>query len=149
MASYTENDMNEFKKLVGESIMYFQTIEHDLRIIYAAMKIGDMYETLKNIDTERWTLGNTVHELEKLDLSDGTAYISINDYKFLKTLTGKRNHIVHKMYESFLYEGDSYKRTRLFTEQFKDLKEYVDRMKQVYKVIENIRLKALKDFRRI
>ncbi|MCR4660664.1 MAG: hypothetical protein K5765_01530 [Clostridia bacterium] len=145
----TQNDLKNFQLLVGEAIMYFQTIEHDIRIIYAAMKVGDLYKELERIESEKWTLGQTIVELEKLDLSDGKAYISNSDYKFLKTLTWKRNNIVHKTYQNFLYEGNVDIQDEKFRKEYKDLQEYTQKMRQVYKTIEETRLKALKDFRNI
>ncbi len=83
-------DLNEFHFLVGQTIMYCQVIEHDVKRIYAAMHKGDYYENLERVD--KWTLGKCVQELKKLDFSDHDPYISASDYNFLKQMTEKRNH---------------------------------------------------------
>ncbi len=42
-------ELNKFHFLVGQTIMYCQVIEHDVKRIYAAMRKGDYYENLKKL----------------------------------------------------------------------------------------------------
>lgn len=61
-------DLERFHFLIGQTIMYCQIIEHDVKRIYAAMLKGDYYENLEIV--ERQTLGQTLSKLKELDISD-------------------------------------------------------------------------------
>lgn len=39
--------LDDFHFTLGQTIMYCQVIEHDVKRIYAAMHIGDYYENLE------------------------------------------------------------------------------------------------------
>ena len=134
--------LNDFHFMVGQTIMYCQVIEHDVKRIYAAMQFGDFYDNLDKI--EKWSLGATVKELKDIDYG---RYITSSDYNFLKRITEKRNHWCHQTYQNFLYN-----------KQFLDSKEYADecrklrrdneRLSAVCDVLEDVRIQALKDFGR-
>ena len=93
--------LDDFHFKIGQTIMYCQVIEHDVKRIYAAMHVGDFYENLDKI--EKWSLGQTVQKLKELDFSGKSHYISASDYNFLKQMTEKRNHWCHQTYQTFLY----------------------------------------------
>lgn len=137
-------DLNEFHFLVGQTIMYCQVIEHDVKRIYAAMHKGDYYENLERVD--KWTLGKCVQELKKLDFSDHDPYISASDYNFLKQMTEKRNHWCHQTYQNFLYNRQ-FLQSREYADECRKLQRDNERLKNVCDALENVRIKAQKDFK--
>ena len=60
--------LDRFNALVGDTLMYCQRVEHDVKIIYAAMLKGDFNQNLSLVAAE--TLGTVVTALKKLDKSD-------------------------------------------------------------------------------
>lgn len=48
-------NFDEFKILHSETIMYYQVVEHDLKLIYAYMHEGDVNDNLDRV--ENMTLG--------------------------------------------------------------------------------------------
>lgn len=137
-------DLNEFHFLVGQTIMYCQVIEHDVKRIYAAMHKGDYYENLDKV--EKWTLGKCVAELKELDFSDGDSYISASDYNFLKQMTEKRNHLCHQTYQNFLY-NKQFLQSREYADECRKLQRDNERLSNVCDALENVRIKAQKYFK--
>ncbi len=138
--------LNDFHFMIGQTIMYCQIIEHDVKRIYAAMHIGDYYETLEKIG--KWSLGQTVQKLKELDFSNNNPYITANDYNFLKQMTEKRNHWCHQTYQNFLYNREFLQSKEYFNECRK-LERDNEKLSIVKDNLENIRIQALKDFNRI
>ena len=50
--------IEEFHCMLGQTIMYCQIIEHDVKMIFSAMFEGDMGNTLDMIERNKWTLGH-------------------------------------------------------------------------------------------
>jgi hypothetical protein len=96
-------ELDELHCMLGQIIMYYQIIEHDLKMIYSAMCKGDMENTLDMIERNKWTLGHSVKELKKLDFSGSNSYISASDYNFLSQVAHKRDYWCHKTYLQFVY----------------------------------------------
>ena len=42
-------DFNQFKILHSETIMYYQVVEHDLKLIYASIHKGDVQDNLDDV----------------------------------------------------------------------------------------------------
>ncbi|MDE6618532.1 MAG: hypothetical protein K2K13_05875 [Clostridiales bacterium] len=137
-------DLNHFHLLVGQTIMYCQVIEHDVKRIYAAMHKGDYYNNLSRV--EKWTLGKAVQELKALDFSDGDSYISASDYNFLKQMTEKRNHWCHESYQEFLY-NKQFLQSKEYADECRKLKRDNERLSSVCNALEEVRIKAQKQFR--
>ena len=137
-------DLNKFHLLVGQTIMYCQIIEHDIKRIYAAMHNGDYYDNLAKV--EKWTLGKCVQELKTLDFSDNDPYISASDYNFLKQMTEKRNHWCHQSYQEFLY-NNQFLQSKEYADECRKLQRDNDRLSSVCDALENVRIKAQKDFK--
>ncbi|VEU82406.1 hypothetical protein [Acholeplasma hippikon] len=126
----------DFMLYVGKTIEYCQTIEHDIKWLYALMKNGDPLQNMNVISS--WTLGNTVFELESLDNSDKNPSLGKKEYGLLKQITGERNYICHQIFRDFLYEPN-----------FMESKAYYDaclRLLTFYKKIEKLQ-KQIEDFR--
>lgn len=59
----------EFHSILGETIMFCQIIENDVKWIYSFMRKGEVEDNYGNIDGR--TLGQALKELKELDCSDG------------------------------------------------------------------------------
>lgn len=136
--------LEDFHFLVGQTIMYCQIIEHDVKRIYAAIHKGDYYDNLEKV--EKWTLGKCVAELKKLDFSDNKPYISANDYNFLKQMKDKRNHWCHQAYQNFMY-NEQFLYSKEYANECRKLQKDNERFSIVYKNLENLRINAQKKFR--
>ena len=137
--------LDDFHFMVGQTIMYCQVIEHDVKRIYAAMHIGDYYDNLDKI--EKWSLGQTVQKLKELDFSSDTHYISASDYNFLKQMTEKRNHLCHQTYQNFLY-NNQFLQSKEYAEECRKLERDNERLSNVCDALEKVRIQAVKDFGR-
>lgn len=138
--------LKEFHCYVGETIMFCQCIEHDIKWIYAGMLNGDFdgnYESIKE-----WTLGKTVSELQNLDNSDGKPYLHKKDYELLRQIVKIRNHWVHTAYTCFIYEHD-FENSQDFNKQANRLENDNGRLSKLSDTIEKVRLDMLKDYGRI
>ncbi len=136
--------LEDFHFLVGQTVMYCQIIEHDMKHLYATLLEGDYFEILDKV--EKWTLGKLIAELKKLDFSDKNPYISASDYNFLKQMKDKRNHWCHKAYLNFLY-NQQFLQSREYANECKKLQKDNEKFTIVYKNLENIRMQAQKEFR--
>ena len=141
-------DINNFHAILGQTIMYCQIIENDIKLIYSAMLKGNMDDTFSKIKKEKWTLGKTISELEQLDNSDGDSYFGNEDYKLLKQITKKRNHWCHETYIVFVYT-ENFGYSKEYQKECFQLNKDHDQLAELYKIVENVRLKAMKDFNRI
>ena len=137
--------LDDFHFMVGQTIMYCQVIEHDVKRIYAAMHIGDYYDNLDKI--EKWSLGQTVQKLKELDFSSDTHYISASDYNFLKQMTEKRNHWCHQTYQNFLY-NNQFLQSNEYADECRKLERDNERLSNVCDALEKVRIQAVKDFGR-
>ena len=132
--------LDDFHFILGQTIMYCQVIEHNAKRIYAAMHVGDFYDNLVNI--EKWSLGQTVQKLKKLDFSGKNRYISASDYNFLKQMTEKRNHWCHQTYQNFLY-NKQFLQSKEYTNECRKLKRDNERLSNVCDALEKVRIQAM------
>ena len=139
-------ELNEFHAILGQTIMFCQTIEHDIKLIYSAMLNGSLSKNLETVS--RWSLGATLKQLKKLDFSDKFHYISNSDYKFLMQITEKRNYWCHSAYTNFIYEKD-FLNSLAYKNECQKLAQDNAQLMNVGKVIENVRISAMKDFDRV
>lgn len=135
-----------FHQTLGQTIMFCQIIENDVKLIYAAMKAGDINKNLKEL--EKYTLGNAISVLKELDYSDGEAYLSNNDYDFLFKISAIRNHYCHETYLKFVY-CDKVLTSDAFLSEYETLKRDNANLYLVFKKIEKVRVQAMKDYNRI
>ncbi len=131
-------DFNQFKILHSETIMYYQVVEHDLKLIYAYMHKGDVQDNLDDVETR--SLGQMIDILKVLDNEDGKPNISANDYNYLKQLSKNRNHWAHKVFTEFMYE-DNFLYTQEYERQCNKLVKDHDRLSVVYKNVEKVRIR--------
>lgn len=140
-------ELNDFHMYLGQTVMYCQIIEHDVKFIFAIMCKGDIAETLEMIEKERWTLGLAINELRAIDCQSGkTPNISDADYNFLKQITKKRNYWCHSAYLNFVYNAN-FKSSPEYKEICENLINDNTQLKKVYKNLETIKLNLLKNMK--
>ena len=141
------SNMSMFHEYVGETIMYCQCIENDIKWIYAGMHKGDKDANFEGLEKSKATLGKVVGMLQTLD-SERDPYLSEGDYELLRKVTEIRNHWAHKAYTQFLYyKGSEWDRE--FTPQARRLENDHNRLKKLSDTIERVRLDVLKEYGRI
>ena len=131
--------------LIGETLKFCQCVEFDIKALYAIMAEGDSEENLENV--EDLTLGTALRNLEELDYSDDKPYLSKDDYKYLSKINAKRNHIVHKTFQEYLYYPEPTNR-EYFEKEFDYVKSFHDELEKLHKLIENVRLEAIDVFKK-
>ena len=129
---------DEFKILHSETIMYYQVVEHDLKLIYAYMHEGDVNDNLDSV--ENMTLGQMIDLLKALDNEDGKPNISSGDYNFLKQLSKNRNHWAHKVFTEFMYE-ENFINSDKYAKQCQKLAKDHDRLSVVFRNVEKVRIR--------
>ena len=139
------NNRDDFHYYVGRTIMHCQAIEHDIKLIYAGMKAGDMYDNLDMITKKKMTLGTVLKNLKSVDRSDDKWFFSDGDYKLLKQITNIRNHWAHKAYCEFIYSRNNDD----FIRQARRLENDHNRLEKLSNTIEEVRLKVLRKYGRI
>lgn len=138
--------LDNFNRLVGETIMYCQRIEHDIKIIYAAMLSGDMQENLNLVSRE--TLGSVLVALKALDNSDNDPVFTENDYRLLKEIKNIRNFIAHQCYVDFLYLQDE-NFTQKLSQNHRKIEVFNNNLQNLSILVEKARFSILSKFRRI
>lgn len=131
-----------FKIKYAETMLYYQRLEHDIKMIYSCMHVGDMNENLDEI--EKMTLGQMIIELKELDNSDDEPLITAEDYALLERICGNRNHWAHNTFANFIYEDNCFKSNEYRIECAKLAKDH-DMVKIASDVLENIRIEYCND----
>ena len=140
------NCLNDFHYYIGETIMFCQCIERDIKFIYAGMLNGDFDKDYEDI--QKWTLGQTVSKLQDLDNSDNNPYLHKKDYELLRQITRIRNHWAHEAYTYFIYESD-FENSPDFNKQANRLINDNNRLSKLSDIIEKVRLEVLTEYGRI
>lgn len=138
---------DKFKLIHSELIMQVQTIEHDLKLIYAGMLEGDFDENLDLV--EKANLGTTIMKLKQLDYSDGKPNLTNRDYQLLEQIREIRNYWCHQCYLDYVYISDDYKREIAFQRVAKRLSEDENHTWDLHKHLEQLRLKMLRKYNRV
>ena len=129
---------DEFKILHSETIMYYQVVEHDLKLIYAYMHQGDVDDNLDRVESR--TLEQMIDLLKALDNEDGKPNISSGDYNFLKQLSKNRNHWAHRVFTEFMYQ-QNFLLSNDYARQCQKLMKDHDRLEYVCKNVEEVRIR--------
>lgn len=140
-------DLSTFHTYVGETIMYCQCIENDVKWIYAGMHKGDVDANFESLEKSKATLGKVLGMLQTLD-NERDPYLSEGDYELLRKVTEIRNHWAHKAYTQFVYcEGSDWDKE--FTRQARRLKNDHNRLAKLSDTIERVRMDVLRKYGRI
>ncbi len=138
--------LDTFNAVVGETLMYCQRIEHDIKVIYAAMLKGEMEGNLDLVRRE--TLGTVLVALENLDFSDNNPMFSREDYRLLKEIKNIRNFIAHQCYVDFLYLDD-YNFNLKLDQNYQKICDFNMKMKKLSNFVETARFSVLEKYNRI
>lgn len=134
------DNFDKYKYLLGETIMLYQFMENDLKLIYAGMLDGVFY---KNIEVVRGTfkgLGQIVQALEELDNSDSNPYFTKETYILLNRLARQRNYYCHQCCVDFCYNPyflqspefmDSLEKLANTNETIKSVQEQTEKHRQM------------------
>lgn len=144
-------DLERFKKILGETIVLYQLIEYDLRMIYAGILKGNFDDNLElAFDNRKISgLGTIIKMLEKLDFSDNKPYLSKQDYKLLKDLAEDRNYFCHQCARDFMYEKNHNKLENKFNSVFNKLLNAYNGLDDLHIQVEKIRIDILRRLNRI
>ncbi len=123
--------------------MQCQRIEHDVKIIYAAMKNGDFDDNYDRV--EKSPLGDVLAELERLDNSDGRPYLHPDDYRLLNQIRTVRNWLVHQSYADYMYCTGA-ERSKNFDRAYLKLEDFHSRMRTLGNAVERVRLDCIKRY---
>ena len=129
-------EFKSFKIMYAETMMHYQRIERDIKIIYSFMLNGDVNENFWNVEYQ--TLGNMIKKLKELDESDDCPYINPQDYNFLIQICDNRNHWAHNVFAEFIYE-ENFENGKSYKKQCKKLIKDYNRVEKAANILEKIR----------
>lgn len=138
-------DFATFKIKYAETMLNYQAIEHDIKYIYAYMKVGDVSQHFDEIENK--TLGQMIRKLKELDNSDNKPLISSNDYNFLTQICDNRNHWAHSVFTEFIYIKD-FDLSREYKKQCDKLEKDHNRVQVASDILEKIRIDYCKSIRK-
>ena len=131
---------DDFAFGVGWVIFFCQCIEHDIKSIYFGMA-SDMSDA-EFEKAKKWTLGQTIDRLERLDNSGGEEpYFSQGDYELLRKLTEIRNHYAHKCYSDWVYKDRGVQLESAFKRASERLINDHNRLLKLSQTIEDVRIR--------
>ena len=142
------NNFDNYKYLLGETIINYQLIENDLKMIYAGMLSGDFNDNIDYVDKTFHGLGQIIIALQKLDNSDNKPYFSKEDYKILKNLARDRNYYCHQCAIDFGYIQNFINSTE-YKKNYSKLQSVNTEIKRMQKLTEDFRFEILKKYNRI
>ncbi len=134
----------EFDIAYAETLRYCQIVEHDAKMILALLQGGDPEKNLANIENERKTLGEVIHDIRDLDHDQEEPFFSQNDYRVLRSIRDERNHFVHQAYAAFLYD----KTGTMFAIECARLQKFHDNMEKMARATQRARIYAAKKFKK-
>lgn len=132
----------QFNYYVGRVIAYAQTIEYDLKWLYAIILAGDPEVNMLQIKT--WTLGKTVIELKALEVTLSKQFFKDEDFDLLRDITAQRNYISHEIYQSFLYEPN-WISSKNYLKASERLLKFYEKLEKLHSQIEKYRLRLAKE----
>ncbi|MBQ7351240.1 MAG: hypothetical protein IJW59_00005 [Clostridia bacterium] len=97
------DSFDKYKYLLGETVMLYQFMENDLKLIYAGLLSGNFYKNIEYVRSNFKGLGQVVQALEELDHSDSNPYFSKETYMLLGKLARQRNFYCHQCCVEFCY----------------------------------------------
>ena len=135
-----------FHQMIGECLSLMQTIEYDVKWMYAGMMEGDLKENFQHVLP--WTLGASIKALESLDESDALPFLSKEEYSKLRKVNHMRNEIVHHVYLRFLYTKEQYSSLQ-FEQVDQEISHFHDELVPLSRQMEEKRFAVLKRYKKI
>ena len=139
------DEMENFKCVHSELLMWMQYIEQDLKIIYATIKDGkfeDNYLVLKEAP-----LGRILKEFKELDAEKGFAKIKPEEYEVLEEIRERRNYWAHQCYLDFHYIENELEKRKAFDELKKQLSQDEDKIFELQRRIQKLRENVVKKYK--
>ena len=131
-----------FKIIHSELIQQVQTIEHNLKVIYADVHLGDFSDNYESI--EKSNLGKIIAELKKIGNETDDLNLTEEDYRLLDEIREIRNYWCHQCYLDYIYIQDAQERETKFQEIAEKLHFDEPRTWKLSQKIEKIRLYIVK-----
>ena len=125
------DEYDKYKYLLGETILLYQMMENDLKLIYAGMQEGNFFKNVENTRATFKGLGQIILALEELDNTHSTPYFTQDTYSLLNKLARQRNYYCHQCSLDFCY--DPYFRESI---EFKDSLEKLQRTNEIIKSVQ-------------
>ena len=125
------DDLDRYKYLLGETVMLYQIMENDLKLMCAGMRDGDFYKNLEHVRSTYKGLGQVVIALEELDNANPVPYFNQDSYRILNKLARQRNYYCHQCCMEFCY--NPYFRDSI---EFKDSLESLERTNEIIKSVQ-------------
>lgn len=126
------DELDRYKYLLGETIMMYQIMENDLKLICAGMQEGSFYKNLEMVRSTYKGLGQVVIALEELDNRNPVPYFNRETYELLNKLARQRNYYCHQCCMEFCY--NPYFRDSI---EFKDSLESLERTNEIIKSVQS------------
>ena len=142
------DNFDKYKYILGETIVLYQFLENDLKIIFAGILKGNFYKNIEYVRSEYKGLGQVVKALEELDNSDSSPYFSKETYIVLNKLARQRNYYCHQCCVDFAYNPD-FKNSIEFRESLEKLIDTNNSIKYVQHQIEEHKMNVLNRFNRV
>ena len=123
------NDNVTFYSYIGEIIMFCQKIEHDVKLLSAAVSPHGYKVGLEILKEDKTTLGQALTMLRDFDNLQKIPYFSDVDYKALWRVNGIRNFYAHQCFQELLYvKGEDNRKAAM--------REMADKVEQDHKALE-------------
>ena len=137
-------DFKNFRFMLGDIIVLYQFVEHDIKMIVAGLMPGDFYENHKKVlaDQDYMGLGKAIKALKNIEYENEKRYFSRSDYDLLFDIASRRNHYCHQTALEFGYV-DNFDKSPQFIEQFSMLEKDLEYLRKIQPVTEKIRLHIL------
>jgi len=124
------DEFDRYKLLLGETIIFYQVIENDLKLIYAGMQDGNFFKNVEMVRSTYKGLGQIIIALEELDNRSGDPYFTKDTYMLLNKLARQRNYYCHQCSLDFYYNPF-----------FRDSIEFVDsleKLERTHEIMESV-----------
>ena len=138
--------LEKFKILLGDTIMLYQVVENDMRIIRAQMRKGNPDDNLKEDKETYKGLGQIIYALEDLDKSSNPRFFADDFYRNLKRISHFRNYYCHECAITFVYETKF--PNPKFEEVYEKLEADHNELYNMFQGLEMVKNKVLNMYRR-
>ena len=136
---------DEYKYLLGETIMLYQFMENDLKLIYAGLLGGTFYKNIEYVRSTFKGLGQIVIALEELDNVGNDPYFSADIYAMLHKLARQRNYYCHQCCMEFCY-NPYFRESFEFSDSYDKLVQTNSNVKTIQKQTEKHRQEILAQY---
>lgn len=138
-------DFETFKIKYAETMFIYQAIEHNIKFIYAFMKVGNVNKHFDEIENK--TLGQMIRKLKELDNEDNKSLINTGDYNFLTQICDNRNHWAYNVFLEFVYKNN-WINSKEYQKQCTKLEKDYDRVEVASDILDKIRIDYCKNIRK-